>query len=72
MSQAAAAALVAAAACVVVSVDTSGQALKIASVAVGEGDGVYDLTLDFRLTVPAETYKGNDTGTATIVIGAGP
>lgn len=33
----------------------SGTALKIASAAVGDGDGVYNLTPDFRLTVPAET-----------------
>ena len=50
----------------------SGTALKIASAAVGEGDGIYDLTPDFRLTVPAETYTGNYTATVTIVISAGP
>ncbi|MEE8386185.1 MAG: hypothetical protein V3S01_09725, partial [Dehalococcoidia bacterium] len=32
----------------------SGSALKIASAAVGEGDGVYDMTPDFQLTAPAE------------------
>ena len=50
----------------------SGTALKIASAAVGEGDGVYDLTPDFRLTVPAETYTGNYTATVAIDISAGP
>ncbi|MDP2949676.1 MAG: WxL domain-containing protein [Chloroflexota bacterium] len=50
----------------------SGTALKIASAAVSEGNGVYDLTPDFRLTVPAETYAGNYTATVTIVISAGP
>ena len=49
----------------------SGSALKIASAAVGEGDGVYDLTPDFRLTVPAETYTGSYTATVTIEISAG-
>jgi len=50
----------------------SGTALKITAAAVGEGDGVYDLTPDFRLTVPAETYTGNYTATVTIVISTGP
>ena len=50
----------------------SGTALKIASAAVGEGNGVYDMTPDFRLTVPAETYTGNYTATVTVDISAGP
>ena len=50
----------------------SGAALKIASAAVSEGDGVYDLTPDFWLTVPAETYAGNYIATVTIIISAGP
>lgn len=50
----------------------SGTALKIASAAVGEGDGVYDLTPDFQLFVSAETYKGSYTGTVTVTISAGP
>lgn len=50
----------------------SGAALKIASAAVSEGDGIYDLTPDFRLTVPAETYAGNYIATVTVVISAGP
>ena len=50
----------------------SGMALKIASAAVGEGDGVYDLTPDFRLTVPAETYIGSYEATVTVTISAGP
>ena len=50
----------------------SGTALKIASAAVGEGDGVYDLTPDFQLTVPAETYIGRYEATVTITISAGP
>ncbi len=50
----------------------SGTALKIASAAVGEGDGVYDLTPDFRLMVPAETFTGSYTATATVAISAGP
>ena len=45
---------------------------KIASAALDEGDGVYDLTPDFRLTVPAETYGGNYAATATIAINVGP
>lgn len=50
----------------------SGSATKIASAAVGEGDGVYDLTPDFRLTVPAETYTGSYSATVTIAISTGP
>jgi len=50
----------------------SGTALKIASAAVGEGDGVYDLTPDFRLTVPAETFVGSYTATVTINVSVGP
>ena len=50
----------------------SGTALKIASAAVGDGDGVYDVTPAFRLTVPAETYAGSYTATVTIAISAGP
>ncbi len=50
----------------------SGSPLKIASAASGEGDGVYDLTPDFRLTVPAETYTGSYTATLTVAISAGP
>jgi len=50
----------------------SGTALKIASAAVGESNGVYDLTPDFRLTVPAETYSGNYTATVTADISVGP
>ena len=50
----------------------SGTALKIASAAVGAGDGVYDLTPDFRLTVPAETYTGDYSATVTITISVGP
>ncbi len=50
----------------------SGTALKIASAASGEGDGVYDLTPDFQLAVPAETYTGNYTATVTVAISTGP
>jgi len=50
----------------------SGTARKIASAAVGEGDGVYDLIPDFRLTVPAETYIGSYEATVTVTISAGP
>ena len=50
----------------------SGTALKIASTAVGEGDGVYDLTPDFRLTVPAETYIGSYGATVTVTNSVGP
>ncbi|MCH6556470.1 MAG: hypothetical protein IH797_07690 [Chloroflexi bacterium] len=50
----------------------SGTALKIASAASGTGDGVYDLTPDFQLTVPAETFSGSYTATVTVAISAGP
>ena len=50
----------------------SGTGLKIASAAAGKGNGVYDMTPGFRLTVPAETYIGNYTATVTVSISAGP
>ena len=50
----------------------SGTARKIASAAAGDGDGVYDLTPDLRLTVPAETYASSYTATVTVAISAGP
>jgi len=50
----------------------SGTALNIASTAIGDGDGVYDLTPDLRLTVPAETYTGSYTATVTVEISTGP
>ena len=50
----------------------SGTPRKVASTAVGAGDGVYDLTPDFQLRVPAETYAGNYTATVTITISVGP
>jgi hypothetical protein len=50
----------------------SGSALKIASAASGEGNGVYDMTPDFRLSVPAETWVGDYTATLTVSIVAGP
>jgi hypothetical protein len=50
----------------------SGTGLKIASAAVGDGNGVYDMTPDFQLTVPAETYAGNYTATVTVDITAEP
>ena len=48
----------------------SGTAVKIASASAGTGDGVYDLTPDFRLTVPAETYTGSYTATVTVTVSA--
>ena len=53
-------------------VSLSGTALKIASAAVGEGDGIYDLTPDFRLTVPGETFTGSYAAAVTVTISAGP
>jgi hypothetical protein len=50
----------------------SGTGLKIASAAVSNGNGVYDITPDFRLTVPAETYADSYTATVTADISAGP
>ena len=50
----------------------SGTPLMIASAAVGEGDGIYDLTPDFQLTVPAETYIGSYEATVTITTSVGP
>jgi hypothetical protein len=49
-----------------------GTGLKIASAGVGDGNGVYDMTPDFRLTVPAETYAGNYSATVTVSISVGP
>ena len=50
----------------------SGTPLKIASAAASIGRGVYDLTPDFRLTVPAESYAGSYTATVTVDIANGP
>jgi len=50
----------------------SGTDLKIASAAVGKGNGVYDLTPDVRLTVPAQTYTGSYSATVTVDISIGP
>jgi hypothetical protein len=50
----------------------SASALKIASAASGDGNGVYDMTPDFRLSVPAETWAGDYTATLTVSIIAGP
>ena len=50
----------------------SGTSLKIASAAVSEGQGVYDLTPDLQLGVPAEAYTGSYTATVTITIVVGP
>ena len=50
----------------------SGTGLKMASAAVNNGNGVYDITPEFRLTVPAETYAGSYTATVTADISAGP
>ena len=50
----------------------SGTPLKIASAAVGDENGVYDLTPGFELTVPAETYTGAYSATLTIEVAVGP
>ena len=50
----------------------SGAPLKIASAAVGDGNGVYDLTPGFELAVPAETYTGNYSATLTVDVAVGP
>ena len=50
----------------------SGTALKIVTAAKGAGQGVYDLTPDFQLTVPAETFTGSYTATVTVSIIVGP
>ena len=50
----------------------SGTPLKIASAAVGDGNGVYDLTPGFDLTVPAEAYTGAYSATLTVDVAVGP
>ena len=50
----------------------SGTDLRIATATAIGGDNIYDLTPDFRLTVPAATYSGNYSATVTITILAGP
>lgn len=50
----------------------SGTPLRIASAAVGDGDGVYDLTPGFQLTVPAETYAGSYSATLTVDVTVSP
>jgi hypothetical protein len=46
--------------------------LKLASAASGEGDGVYDLTPDFQLSIPAETFTGSYSATVTVAVATGP
>ena len=46
--------------------------VKIASSAAGAGNGIYDLTPEFQLAIPAETYAGSYSATMTIQIGTGP
>ena len=50
----------------------SSSPLKLASAAVADGNGTYDLTPSFELTVPAETYTGNYAATLTVDVVAGP
>ena len=50
----------------------SGTDLRIATATAAGGDNVYDLTPDFRLTVPAATYTGDYSATVTITILNGP
>lgn len=50
----------------------SGTPLKIAEATGGQGNGIYDLTPDFQLTVPAESYTGTYTATVTVDISVGP
>jgi hypothetical protein len=50
----------------------SGTELKIATANAAQAVNLYDLTPDFRLTVPAETYTGDYSATVTITIVAGP
>lgn len=50
----------------------SGDGLKIASAEAGAGSGVYNLTPEFQLTVPAETYAGSYTAALTVAVNTGP
>ncbi len=50
----------------------SGTALKIATAASGDGDGVYNLTPEFQVSVPAETFTGNYSATVTVAVNTGP
>lgn len=50
----------------------SGTDLKIATANAAEGQESYDVTPDFRLTVPASTYTGNYSATVTIAMVVGP
>lgn len=49
-----------------------GTPVKIVSSAVGQGSGVYDITPQFRLSVPAAAYAGSYTSTVTITVTTGP
>jgi hypothetical protein len=50
----------------------SGTDLKIVTAIGAESNREYDVTPDFRLTVPAEVYIGSYTATVTITISNGP
>ena len=45
---------------------------QIASAAVGEGNGVYDLTPEFRVRLLANTFAGSYLATVTVDLTAGP
>ena len=46
--------------------------LKLLSASVGDGDGVYDITPEFELAVPAESFAAAYTATVTVAINVGP
>ena len=53
-------------------VSLSGSPLKIASADSGTGNGIYTLTPDFQLDIPAQTYAGTYTATVTVTVNVGP
>ncbi len=50
----------------------SGTAVQITTADAAQGQESYDVTPDFRLTVPASTYTGNYSATVTIAMVIGP
>jgi hypothetical protein len=49
-----------------------GDPVKIVSADDHQGTGVYDLTPEFKLLVPAQTFKGAYTSTITVSVVSGP
>lgn len=46
--------------------------VRIITSEIGQGTGIYEITPDFRLNVPAQAYAGNYASTITLTVVSGP